>query len=529
MRARPYRSPDEHSRDTLRGRLRFDPVIVGVAAVALTVYGLHGFQGKLTRDMGIYAYAGQQVADGVPPYLGVLNRAGPLAHLLPGLGAWGARLFHVDDLLGMRLFFMLIATACVVATYCLGRDLFSSRVAGLVSAATFLSFLGFMQHATYGPRDKTPMVLFLVLALIAMTRRRWLAAGLWLGLATLVLQIVAFVGLPAVLVAALLTGDRRDRWRSVARVAVGGLIPFLVITAWFAAVGALREFADAYVLINARYTIPSPVTDDLSEVIRLMGVGYGLSNILLVAGLVAVLVLAGLSLRPGGRDDDDGDGNPDAGQRAPLCGLAVGLLCGLVWTSRDFDSWPDAYPLLPIAAVGVGGTLHHLLRPLSPRSVVAVVLVWCSALTAFALNTSLNRGDRLGEQRASVRSVLGVLPADATIMSIEAPQPLVLAGLTNLSRYQMFSAGLQDYQQDTWPGGIKGYQRWMIEQEPTLIVIKSSGGRGWAKSIKKAYFLVGCAPGWAWYADRSLPPDTVRALEDLRMGGCPARHRRFRE
>ena len=51
----------------------------------MVVYTLRGFHGVLTRDLGVYSYAGQQVADGVPPYLGSLNRAGPLAHVLPGL------------------------------------------------------------------------------------------------------------------------------------------------------------------------------------------------------------------------------------------------------------------------------------------------------------------------------------------------------------------------------------------------------------------------------------------------------------
>jgi hypothetical protein len=44
----------------------------------------------------------QQVADGVPPYLGVLNRAGPLAHVLPGVAALVARLGGLDDVITMR-------------------------------------------------------------------------------------------------------------------------------------------------------------------------------------------------------------------------------------------------------------------------------------------------------------------------------------------------------------------------------------------------------------------------------------------
>ena len=519
MRARRDSPTDEQPRAGVLERLRFDPIIVGVAAVAITVYALHGFQGKLTRDAGVYAYAGQQVADGVPPYLGVLNRAGPLAHLVPGLGVWAARVVNIDDLLGIRLLFMAISAACVAAVYCLGRDLFSSRATGLVSAATFIGFLGFIGHATYGPRDKTVMVLFLTISLIAMTRRRWLWAGIWLALATLVLQIVAFVGGPALLVAALLTGDRRDRMRALGMVVLGGLIPFVAITAWFAAIGALQEFADAYLLINAEYTRPKPVADDPGRVIRSLVRGYRSSLVLLVGGLVAMLALG---VRAAGRAGSDGS-------RGPLVGLAVGVVGGLAWSSRDFDAWPDAYILLPVAAVGVGGVLHLLLSRLRPRVVVAVVTLWCCALVGLAVETSVGGNNRLEKQRASVRTVLRVLPDDATILSIEAPQPLVLLGRANPTRYQMFSSGLQAWMNDNWPGGLEGYRQWILDEEPTLIVIKSPNAANWAKSIQGSYFLVGCAPGWAWYADRSLPPETIAALGRTKTRRCDPAHEQFRE
>ena len=90
MPPRPDRS--DGVRPGWSSRLRgTDPLVPLVALVSVVVYVLHGFHGTLTRDLGIYSYAGQQVADGVPPYLGVLNRAGPLAHVLPGVGAVVAR------------------------------------------------------------------------------------------------------------------------------------------------------------------------------------------------------------------------------------------------------------------------------------------------------------------------------------------------------------------------------------------------------------------------------------------------------
>jgi hypothetical protein len=50
-----------------------------------------------SRDLAIYSYAGRQVAEGVPPYVGNLNRAGPLAHLIPAIGVAGARVGGFEE------------------------------------------------------------------------------------------------------------------------------------------------------------------------------------------------------------------------------------------------------------------------------------------------------------------------------------------------------------------------------------------------------------------------------------------------
>ena len=111
-------------------RARVDPAGPLLALVAGVVYALHGFGHYLSRDLALYAYAGQRVADGVAPYEGVVNRSGPLSHLVPGVGAFLGRLVGVDDLLAMRAFFLVLSMACVWLAYVMGRDLLHSRAAG---------------------------------------------------------------------------------------------------------------------------------------------------------------------------------------------------------------------------------------------------------------------------------------------------------------------------------------------------------------------------------------------------------------
>ena len=67
---------------------------------ALGAYVVHGFDGELTRDSSFYVYAGQEVAAGAAPYVELMNRAGPLAHLLPALGVLLANAVDIADVYG---------------------------------------------------------------------------------------------------------------------------------------------------------------------------------------------------------------------------------------------------------------------------------------------------------------------------------------------------------------------------------------------------------------------------------------------
>ena len=468
---------------------------------SLAVFALHGTNGMLSRDLGIYAYAGQQVADGVPPYVGVLNRAGPLAHVLPGVGVLLARLVGLDDLFGIRLLYLVFASACVVLVHLLARDLFGSPWAGLAAATAFLSFSGFIVYASGGPREKTPMVLFLLVSLLAAGRRRWVTAGVFLGLATLVLQTILTVGAPAVLVAALLGEVGRDRLVACLRIVAGGATVLAAAVLYFLAVGHLDDFVQAFVVINAEYTRaagPSGVVDDWHRVVR----GYGASTLILVGGLVALPALAVAAHRR-------------ADPAAPLlAGLSVGTLTGIAWMLHDFDSWPDAYPVLPLAAVGAGGAVAWLARRLGARSGIALVVAWSLVATGMALTFSLGQRDHdLEAQRRSVDAMLRELP-DATIVSLQAPQPLVLSGRRNPTRHQMFANGLGTYVDDTWPGGLPGFQRALLDSHPDLVAIGTPGNERWRRVMAADYVRVGRAPGWIWLARRSLGPKQIQRLED---------------
>ncbi len=486
---------------------RVDPLTCVVGATALVVYALHGFDGTLKRDLAVYSYAGQQVADGVPPYVGILNRAGPLAHLIPAIGVAGARLGGFDELLGIRLLFALIAVACVCVVFLLGRELFASALAGLAGAAAFLSFSGFIEYASSGPREKTPMVLFLLCALLAMTKQRWFAAGFFLSLATLVWQPVFLVGLSALLVAAI-AGPRPGRIRAAVRIAVGGLTPAAACLVYFAVVGALHEFVDGFLLINLRYTQALPFSRDVGKNWARLEGGYGISLWVLLLGLAASVILAVAAVRRHDLRQDP--------LRVSVAAVGAASVVGIAWTLRAFSGWPDAYMLLPLAALGISGTIKALTQNLPRRSGLLITLTWVAAAVAFSLTFSIvDRDHRLEQQRESVAAVLGELPSDASILSLRAPQALVLSGQTNPTRYQMSTTGLDRYVDDTWPGGIQGYVDWIGRRRPTVIALGGATVPSWfVETLHTKYWRVGRAPDWTWYVSKSVGPVVRSSLRE---------------
>jgi hypothetical protein len=207
-------------------------------------------------------------------------------------------------------------------------------------------------------------------------------------------------------------------------------------------------------------------------------------------------------------------------RRTPLgaaqVGFGVVFIVGLLWSLKAFNGFPDAFFLLPESIIGVGGIVAVLAKRLPGRVVLAVTVAWAVAVTALAVNWSLtNRDDGLVQQRADVEAVMGLLPADATMVTVEAPQPLVLAHKRNLSVYQLFGNGLIDYVEATWPGGIAGYARWIQEKSPTVITVGDDGPPDWLRPVLGGYSRVGNSGKWAWYLNRDLGNTTLQQARDV--------------
>lgn len=477
-----------------------------LAVLGAALFALHRFDGTLTRDLALYAYAGQRVAAGDPPYVGVMNRSGPLAHLVPGLGAWLGNETGVDDLLAMRLVMLVLSAFAIWATYALGRALFDSRAAAALGAITLMTIPGWIFYASAGPREKTTMVLLLILTLLALARRRWLVAGACLALATLTWQPVLFAGAATAVTAVLLAGQRR--LPALAAGVVGGGVVTAAFVAYFAAVGALPDALDGFVRIHMSYTEQPSFSEGGSEIWEATEEAFGHSTWVLIGGLAALALLGVVHLvRLLAR-------RPVAWPHRMLIAAAFGEAAGCAWSYRTFNGWADALVLVPFALVGIASTAALAARWLPARLGMIAVAVGCVVLVGLGVDYSLTDGENdLPTERAETQAVLDAMPG-ATIASIEGPQPLVLAHQVNPSQHQMFRLGLEDYVDDTWPGGLDGYAAWLIEQRPDLIAVGVGGWHDWVKQdVGASYTVFGTSPGWYWLVRDDVDPETLAELE----------------
>ena len=474
---------DPSSSAPVTTRPRLAPLGPLVALVSAAVFTAHGFLGTLDRDLAIYTYAGQRVADGVPPYLGIVNRSGPLSHLAPGLGVWVARQVGLDDLTGARVLFLLISVAGVYAAYRLGRSMLGSSVLGAAVGLTLVCVQGYVEYASRGPREKTLMVLLLLLALHAVLRRRWLLVGLATSLATLTWQPVFFSAV-VVALAGLLLERRGRRLRGLGWLSLGGLVPLVGFVVWYAALGHLQDFLDCFVLIHVKYTTQDSALSDPSRWARDLQSAYGPSLWVLLLGLLAAVVAGVVGTRRMVSRKRTLRTDEQRGADAFAVALALGTVSAVAWTLRAYNGWPDAYVLFPFAVAGIAWVAALLRAVVRRRAALVLAVAWSVAATTLGATYAVDsREDGVVAQTRRAEAIMTLLGPDATMLSLQAPAPLVLTGHVDPTKHQMFSLGLERYVDDVWPGGLEGFADWVLDERPTVITVAATFHPDWAEQL----------------------------------------------
>ena len=202
----------------------------------------------LERDEGEYAYAGQLLLEGIPPYRLAYNMK------LPGTYAAYAVMMAIfgETPTGIHAGLVLVNATTIVIMFFLARRLFDPA-AGLVAAATYAllatspSVLGFAAHAThFVVLAAVSGTLLLLIAISSGRARLFFCSGLLFGIAFLMKQPGIFFVVFGALYLVKSEMRRDANWRRfVVRLAVfgsGTTLPFLLTCLFLWQAGVFHRF-----------------------------------------------------------------------------------------------------------------------------------------------------------------------------------------------------------------------------------------------------------------------------------------------
>ncbi|HEX6655857.1 MAG TPA: hypothetical protein VF153_06565, partial [Candidatus Limnocylindria bacterium] len=395
-----------------------------VLVIGLAIFSRGSIDDELSRDESIYAYAGQQLANGVPPYVSILDAKTPLSSMIAGVAVMAGRAGAGNDLTTIRLTFFVISALTVVAVFLASLALSGSVMGALVAAAAFTTFRGFAFDALGGPDAKTPGVLLAAVCTALLVDRRWLLGGMAAGLAVLVWQPLGLYCVTAV-VAAWLAADSGRRTRLALEALGGVLLPIIATCIYFVAVGAFGSFWESAVLLPITGTVrpPEDFGTHVTHIVATILAGYGAGGWILLAGLVALvaLVIGAVWARRA---------RLGALQREPLVTVVLLPLLGITAFSLvDFQGYPDVYPFLLYGALGIGAAASALFialerssrTPLFARGFASVMLLVILVATWTSYSQPRIESTLLPRQRADADAAAALLGPGERLWSLGNP------------------------------------------------------------------------------------------------------------
>lgn len=430
-------------------------------------------RGKLDRDSGIYIYAGQQAVQGTLPYASIFDHKGPLTSLVCAGGIVLADALGQQELFVVRAIFLAAAAGCVALVFLIGATCWRSVRAGWLSALIFLGFWGFAHFASSGPRPKTLMLLLALLCVRFGMKQRYFWAALAGGAAVMVWQ-PACVFLLALATALALRQPSRPRISEWLRLAAGAACVPLLVALYFAWNGALDLFWEGLVSFNV-FLLERGADGDASFLSILRGIHKGYSGALLaVIGGWAALPWAVCSSRIRSAGNAPSIFSYEAGILLPLWVLVS------LWTAADFQGYVDAYPLLPLSALGFGWFLDRALSSLggSERSRLWQAVVASLALLLVAwTEIKMKRSFEVDEQRAAIASLRAELEPGDQVRSLGAPEMMALLGGRQDDRYLFVVNGIDALIEARHPGGWQGWLGALQDAPPRFILYRTPRGK----------------------------------------------------
>jgi len=455
-----------------------NPLLLALAAflVGLLVTLAHRpFSQPEGGDEAIWDYVAQCIVRGQVPYRDVVEIKTPLSAYLSAGSLLIGRLASLSDVRSIRLLNILMAGSLSAIILLVGIEYLRSRIAAWLAVLILLLPTHFSEWIVSGTEPKLPMILFGMLSVYFIAKRRPFWSGLFSMLSCLCWQ----PGLMFTAVAVLIFSKYLTNWRDLvaAKVLMGAALPLGALLIYFYSAGALSDFWLWTIVYNLKGYAP--------ETAKSLRETAGLFSRVLLRVFRFDLALVACSFagflwfvieRIKARREHVG---LDSERR--FVDAIVILPCTYVafcWI--NFQSGPDLIPLFPfgglyaaffIAKLGSAPFEKTLLRRLPLASVAVLLLIILFRIVNYRVYAPVT----LPEQETRIASLSNTLSSTDTMFIHGAVEILVLLNRPNLNQYVDLRQGKDDFVAQRTPGGFSTFINQLEQSAPKIVAFSRSG------------------------------------------------------
>jgi len=433
-------------------------------------------------DSAVYDYMAQCIVRGQVPYRDVIDSKGPGSLYMSALVMIAGKAIGLQDIIAVRLFYVLLAGALCASTYFVAEIYLCSRIAAIVACSLPLVSEQFAEMIVAGTRPKIPMILFGMLTLLFIAKEKPFWAGFFSMLSCLCWQPgLAFTGAAFLMFSRYLTS-----WRDLRAVKVlaGAAIPLAVVIGYFYFAGALSDLWMWTVHYNYTVYLPEanvPPKVALSQVWRLAKLAMGPNVIwvkLSLAGLTLYAIERLWTRLKEGKIVGTSDLFRDAILIPPLVHFAF---CIVNWQGEE-----ALIPFFPFIGIFAGYFVIVVARaivavPLIKRNPVAVraiglalavpIVLILVSVVRHARAYRIEPGRTLQDQQASFKVLSDILGPNDKVYVHGTVELLVFLNIPNMNPYIFLPYGKDEYIGSKTPGGFKAILDEMEEQRPKVIAL----------------------------------------------------------
>ena len=473
--------------DSLASRLQGKSAIaaIGVAAfvvgiaVMLMYSPLRHMEGG---DSAVYDYMAQSIVRGQIPYRDAIDSKGPGSLYLSALVMVIGKALGLQDILAVRLFYVLLVGALCAITYVVALCYLRSLIAAIIAFSIPLLSPQFAEMMVEGTRPKLPMILFGMITLLCIAKDKPVWAGVFSMLSCLCWQPgLAFAGVAVLMFSRYLTSWRDMR---AVKVLAGAAVPLAIVLGYFYFVGALGDLWTWTVHYNYSVYMPEakvPASVALAQVWRLASRAMEANIIWVKLSMIGLIVYAMERLWRRLKEREIvavSDLFKDAILIPPMIHFGF---CVINWQGEE--GLIPFFPFIGIFAGYLVVTIVRLVRaiPLIKRNLLAVRLIELAPIVPLLLillsvinharRYELEPGQTLQDQGEAFKAVSDILGPNDKIYVHGTLELLVLLNRPNMNSYIFLPYGKDDYIGSQLPDGFKTILDEMEAQAPKVIAL----------------------------------------------------------